>query len=343
MTFPPETSRAHIPIFLVGCPRSGTTLLRDMLSMHPGISIPRESHVLPRLYRAYGDPGNAFEARRLAGVLLSLEFIRLWAPKLDPDSFGDCRSFREVVSRVYGAWARNAGKSRWGDKTPQYVAEIPTLREIFPESRFIHIYRDGRDVALSWIDAPFGPNNVYVAASDWRHFVTEGRRAGRSLPPGTYLEVRYESLLEEPEATLRRICEFLEEEFHPQMLKPERMQGNWRPLYFDRSLATRAKSSVVVSDNKRKWGAQMSPADRARFESLAGDLLRELDYEIEGCSRPIGWPERIAWSVHHQTWEFLHRLNRRDKSSWMLAGLRLTWADQHARWRNRVPGSRVDE
>jgi len=135
------------PIFIVGCARSGTTLLRDLLRAHPRLTFPIESHFIPAFGKAYGDPRSAREAIRLARRILNFGWVRPWGLPLAPEDFADCRSYRQVVCRLFEAWARQENKPRWGDKTPRYVLWIPELVALFPGAKIIHIYRDGRDVA----------------------------------------------------------------------------------------------------------------------------------------------------------------------------------------------------
>jgi hypothetical protein len=207
------------PIFVVGCSRSGTSLLRDLLRSHSNIAIPDESHFIPGFYRGFGDPRTDREARWLAARIMRLGWVRRWDLRLDPSSLAHCRSYRDLICALYGEVARREGKPRWGDKTPQYVAEIPSLLELFPAAKIIHIYRDGRNVALSWIPMDFGPANLYTAATAWKTSVVSGRRAG-SGHSDSYLEVRYETLLDDPEETMRRVCAFVGEEFTDAVMRP---------------------------------------------------------------------------------------------------------------------------
>src|SRR5262249_20192115 len=151
------------PIFIVGCPRSGTALLRDLLRSHPRLSFPGESHFIPALYRGYGDPNNEREACALASRILESAWVKAWGLALEPSAFAGERSYAKIVSRIFEAWAEKERKPRWGDKTPRYVVEIPLLMKLFPDAKILHIIRDGRDVALSWISAGFGPRNVFTA------------------------------------------------------------------------------------------------------------------------------------------------------------------------------------
>ena len=324
------------PIFIVGCPRSGTGLLRDLLRSHPHLAFPGESHFIPRLYKAYGDPRNEREACQLADTILKINWVRVWGLNLDLSSFAHCRSYREIVSLIYDEWMRKEGKLRWGDKTPQYVSEIPTLLRIFPSCKIIHIYRDGRDVALSSMRAHFGPENVFTAASQWKHYVNIGCRVGATLPRGTYFEVCYEALLSQPEATMERVCQFLDEPFCRDVLKPDFLERLNRPAIIGTRAPTAISRTEIATSNSGKWKKAMSLSDRILFESIAGDLLTLLGYETEGKTRHIYKSERLKWKAHHAFWYFLQRLNTKNKRPWFVTMLLMRWAD--IRYRLRLVG-----
>lgn len=286
------------------------------------------------MYRAYGDPASERAARRLATRILRLEWVRLWGLDLDPDDFGDCRSYRAIVSRIFEAWMRREGKERWGDKTPQYVSHIDTLTEVFPGCQILHVYRDGRDVALSLLGKLIGPRNVYTAARFWKARVSEGRRAGAALPAGHYFEVRYESLLEDSEPTMRDVCDFLGERFDPAVLRPSLLPRLWRSRFG--SPTSLELSPEIVHSNARRWAREMTAAERGLFESVAGELLETLGYEREGARR-VSRAEQLAWRLHDRFWFFVRRLSRGDESEWLrteailrLAGL-LCWLRSAAR------------
>ena len=282
------------PVFVVGCPRSGTTLLRNLLRSHPLLTLPSETHLIPDFYRAYGDPQTAEEAERLAQRILGTFWIgRLQLPLTAAD-FRDCRSFRSVMERLYEAWARLEGKPLWGDKTPHYVMHIPLLARLFPEARFVHIYRDGRDVALSWLKAGFEPRNLYAAMKSWAAMVAKGMRDGRELGPERYLEVRYETLLSETEPTMKAVCDFLKLPWDEAVLRPNPMRRGVGELAPQLSSETR-----VASTNVRKWKARMSRRELAVAESVAGGMLAQLGYETNGLARPIPPWRELAWRMHN--------------------------------------------
>jgi hypothetical protein len=314
------------PVFIVGCARSGTALLRNLLRSHSRLAFPSESAFLPTLYRGFGDPRSDREARRLADRILRLRTVRTWGLLLTPDSLAHCRSYAELTSKLYREVARREGKARWGDKTPVYVLHIPTLLEIFPAAKVIHIYRDGRDVALSWIAAGFGPLNVLTAAEQWRHRVLTGRREGSRFP-GSYHEVRYEAILAEPEKTMRGVCEFIGEAFEEGVLRPTPPQGV-------------ASDAEIVSGNMDKWKRHMSPTQLSLFEGVAGDLLASLGYETYGspARRPSRLRRRLA-GLDNSSRLLLRRLNPRGVSPQTF--LVMSEARIRARWRDSSARSKV--
>lgn len=283
--------RKWSPVFLVGCPRSGTTLLRDLLRSHPLLTIPGESHFIPDFYRAYGDPQNPWEAERLAARILGTFWIGRWHLPLEPGDFRDCRTFRETVERLYETWARLEGKRQWGDKTPHYVLHMPLLARLFPEARFVHIYRDGRDVALSWLKKRYEPQNLYAAIEQWSFMVTTGMRDGRRLGPERYFEVRYETLISETEAVMRKVCRLLGLPWDAAVLRPNRSQRGTA------GVTAGPPPAEVKSRNSEKWKTEMAREDRQLAESVAGETLAQLGYETNGLARPLSRWRQTAWRI----------------------------------------------
>jgi len=300
------------PFFVVGCPRSGTTLLRDLLRSHPRLAIPTESHFIPGFYRAFGNPVSDAAAWQIARRILSTPRVSYWEVQAKPSDFAGCRSFAEVTRRLYETWAAAEGKPRWGDKTPHYVRDIPLLMRLFPDAQVIHIIRDGRDAALSWLRVRFEPKNLYMAARLWKEMVRKGRGDGAALAADSYLELRYETLISEPETTMRSVCRFLGEPFDPAVLKPAPSY----PWVGYGKLAVPMMGTTshgIRSDNGGRWRERMSLNDRSLFESVAGDLLSELGYPVEGLQEPLSRPQEILYVAQHrlrQTAAILRRLRR---------------------------------
>ena len=270
-------ARPPVPI-IVGCGRSGTTLLRSMLDSHPALAIPGEDDFL----LAELEEGTPF-ARGLPVPALWVEERLAEHPAVaaalgDPSATGGEVTFAEWFRGAYGRYAASFGKERFGDKTPGLVAHVTTVAELLPEAVFLHVVRDGRDVALAFLDQPWGPSTVSAAARTWQRLVGAGRRAGGALGPDRYVEVRYEALVDEPEPILRRCCDLLGLDFDAAMLDY-------------RDSATRAADASRYPDSHRRlqqpptaglrdWRRDLGAIDRARFESIAGGALRDAGYPL---------------------------------------------------------------
>jgi len=310
------------PIFIVGCPRSGKTLLRNLLRSHPNIAISPESHFIPNFYKAFGNPSNEREAYQLAKRILSLHWVRKWGLSVEPSMFVHDRTFARVVSRIYQTFAQSRGKRRWGDETPSYIYELPLLFELFPHCKVLHVIRDARDVALDWLKHRTGPKNLFIAAHGWVQSVSKGCDTGATLGSETYLEVRYEELLINTVNTLRPICEFLNEPYHEALLQPTREPAisavPMRPH--------RAEDDKIIRDNHLKWKNQMTRRQRILVDSIAGELLSKLSYETEGKTRHISIVEKAFWHSHHLLEMVLYTLRRGEKSRWILSHIKIRWA-----------------
>ena len=271
------------PFFVIGAQRSGTTLLRLMLAAHPRLIIPPESHFIPDLYRFEQRFGGLERRRaevahllanhdRLVDFGLGAEWISSLVWSLGP------LTTKTVTEAIFEQYARLHGKARWGDKTPRYRSFVPELRSIFPESRFIHLVRDGRDTALSAWKADFGPRTWVGAAYLWRDSVRAAARSGRELPPGAFCEIRYEDLLADPRATLERVCAFLGETFHEDMLRHSEIAGALVPSWERSWHATLDRP--IKSDNAGKWRQQLSARQIELFERVAGAELEQFGYPL---------------------------------------------------------------
>jgi hypothetical protein len=268
-----------------------------MLDAHPQLAIPPETHFVPALIeRARAGAG----AAELAGEMIA---ARTWPDfQLDreelltrvealerPDAAAVLRAFYEL-------YAERQRKRRWGDKTPIYVRRMREIGGVLGEARFVHLIRDGRDVALSRRRRGMGAEKpIADVAERWRSRIELARKQSRRLR-GRYLELRYEDLVADPEAALGRICELCELELDPAMLAHheragERLEelgdlageGTRRPRSAEERLAAHALAARPASAERTSaWRSEMSATDVAEFERVAGRLLAELGYELAG-------------------------------------------------------------
>jgi hypothetical protein len=194
----------------------------------------------------------------------------------------------EAIAAVFETYAADRGKARWGDKTPMYMQYLPLLEELFPPAQLVHLVRDGRDVASSFLAMPEGvvtktwahPQSVADVACQWRTEVEAARRLGARVGPGRYLELRYESLVADPERELRAICSFAGLAYEPGMLRhSEDVDVSSKP--HQQSLKRPLTAGI------RDWRTELTPAQSAAFEDVAGELLAALGYELStGAPRP---------------------------------------------------------
>ena len=281
------------PFFVVGVGRSGTTLLRLMLNSHPRLAVPYEGHFIPRYIAdspRFGVLTDRNNRRRLVEAILGEPMVRKWDHSWDKQDLIDRTELNPtlpgVVAGLYEQYAAAKGKPRWGDKS-EYIDGIPDISHLFPTSKFIHIVRDGRDVANSVLRLPWGPSDLISAATWWNDYVWVCRRMGQILGPDRYHEVRFEDLIYDPEESLGQICHFLGEDFSRDMLNYHRHHQEQIPD--DRKWQHRNSDAPPNTNRAYAWKHDMRPVDVAIFNRYGGRMLAELGYEIpeRPCSIPV--------------------------------------------------------
>lgn len=276
------------PFFVVAAARSGTTLLRVMLDRHHDVAIPGEGHFIPHLWARRDRYGGGGRVRRTEVFLHDLDAhpaFGFWDLPISAvrDAIGDRSdlSFADAIHAAYAAYARKQGKARWADKTPDYIDHLPLLSRLFPEARFVHMVRDGRDVALSTLDLRRFHRHAATCGYFWARQIAAAIGEGRRLGPGRYLELRYEDLLDGPERELERLCTFVGLPYDDAMLQHdehdlEKLPERFRPIH--------TRLALPPTKGLRDWRTQMSPREVAEFEAVAGDQLRAAGYDVVGGS-----------------------------------------------------------
>jgi hypothetical protein len=303
-------------LFIVGCERSGTTLLRAMLASHPDVAIPDESYFIPRLARrrhAYHARQHGFLSGRFLDDLARDPEYQRWTisrsavqrafedrPPLD---------YSDAIRRVFEVYAAARGKSRYGDKTPVYVRYIDRLAALFPEAVFVHILRDGRDVAMSLVDRTHErPHDVGEAAIFWRERVRAGRRLGTPLG-ARYQEIQYDDLVSDPRCILESVCglarlRFGDDAVAAMLRYPEHAEELVADAH---NTAAHDRIRQPPTPGVRNWRREMPIADRRLVEALAGDVLGAAGYPVEtpaaGRDRVIiaarSTLARLRWTLLH--------------------------------------------
>jgi hypothetical protein len=275
-------------LLVVGCPRSGTTLLQRMLDNNPQLAVSNDTRAVPWS-----------QLRRLENPALTSDLVDAIVSFKRFPRFGiSAERAREIASgatalsdflaALFSEYARLQHKPLSGEKTPDYVRHLPVLLHLFPWGRVVHVVRDGRDVALSMLtwagDRRVGPSKFYLwrdepvatCALFWGWHVSMGMKDGRDLGPRSYHWLKYEDLVQEPEATLREVCNFLALPYAPEMLEYHRGRQRHK-----KSLS--AKSAwLPPTPGLRDWRTQMAAPDVELFEALAGDLITTLGYPRAG-------------------------------------------------------------
>jgi hypothetical protein len=283
---PGGSHAAHPPFpFIVGAPRSGTTVLRLMVDAHPAMAVPPESYFPVTLWpwrRRYLVDGG-FRLDLLAEDLLTRRPVPR-APfnwDIDPGLVRERLSgvapisYPEAIRMVYALYAEVRGKPRYGDKTPIFADHLGLLARLFPEARFLHVIRDGRDVALSVVDKRWGARTLVEAAAQWALRVRTTRRAGRTLGD-RYVELMYEDLVADPQPILQRVCAFTELDYRPEMLSFHLTAEQRLPEWERRSHDDLGRP---LTAGLRNWRSEMSRNDIAAVEVVAGRTLESLGYE----------------------------------------------------------------
>ncbi len=273
-------------LFIVGCARSGTTLLHRIVDAHPLVAITPEMHWISNHLRTDDERGESLVTPETVSELA--DHKRFSHFELDRGDFeglldgGEPVPYRAFLGRLFGLYGGARGKPIVGNKTPSYVRHLPELHELWPVARFVHIVRDGRDVCLSvrnWKKAgrtagryatSWEEDPVSTIALWWERKVLSGREAGADLGPSLYYEMRYEDLIRDPEGECRALCEFLGLPYDAAMVRFS--EGKTRTDLPD-ARRTPKKAWLPVTTGLRDWRTEMEVDDIERFEAVSGDLL----------------------------------------------------------------------
>lgn len=242
------------PIFIVGAPRSGTTLMRSMIDAHPDIFCPAwETGLFVHFDEMLN--GDLLKVMRAEGPHFPLSRAELidWV--------------RRSAEDMMGLFAAKAGKPRWAEKTPAHVYSMRLIAEAFPDCQFIHMIRNGYEVVRSLQNMPWAPRQIHWSTSRWTSSIAAGRECGADLGSGRYVEVRYEDLTKRAEPSLRKVCEFLDEPFAEQMLAFDRAENNsW------------GATQKPLQDKPLNKHRDLGPIERLVFRFKGGSLQRDLGY-----------------------------------------------------------------
>ena len=316
---PPGEAAPSAPFFIVGAFRSGSTLLRMMLSSHSRLTIPPETWYLIPLVRQF-PIDRPLHPAEIESVVSTMTTHYRW-----PDMKLDAREFRRRVSLltepylrdlpevVYRSFLDARGKVRWADKSPPYIEIVPELARMYPGARFIHLFRDGRDVTKSFHATGWaGSRWLHDSTRQWTRALEWHWRWVRSEFRDLILPVRYEQLVLETEPTLREICRFVGEEFESQMLAWGRIVDD---ELFPREVPYHGKlKQRMGAEGVARWMHELSARETFVCESFMGSHLRRLGYPLRYSSplwRPAFGLTRLGCTTLLPAYDSAARFRRR--------------------------------
>lgn len=278
------SERSAQPIFLFGMERSGTTLLSLMVGAHRQIAVPLATTGMwiefAKRLKHFNNLASHADVHKLIDEVLTHERIALWDAVFDRDSLlrdlplGD---YGAVVARFHGEYARAKGKPFWANIDIATLDSMDLVNSWFPDSLFVHIVRDGRDVALSHQTMPYGAGNIAECARAWCDRTMTNLKMGRILGPQRYLSIRFEDLVLDTEASLRNVCQFLGVSFDPSMLRHGDMVEEKIPE--DRRWLWPAIARAPEASKASQWRHKMTRSQRIVFERFANRALKTWGYE----------------------------------------------------------------
>ncbi len=297
-------------MFVVGCPRSGTSLLGHMLFSTGGFArYKAETHFYDQVVPRFGKLRSEHERERLLDWWVhSQQFEK---SGLDEAAFrsrvrAECRNEGDFLRLFMAGMAALQGVPRWLDTTPAHLLQMKRIKQTIPEALFIHIIRDGRDVALSlsrmgWpILPPWERRNaLLIAAWSWAWEVRLGRRLARNLKPD-YLEVQFEDLVSQPEETVSTIAEFAVHDSDLAGLKDGTL-GSERPANTSFPEEVRGGTFNPIG----RWRKRFPEDTLSEVEASVGDLLVELGYEVPGTMKDN---VRVGMRTRHRAYETFRSL-----------------------------------
>lgn len=306
--------------FILGVPRSGTTLLSVILDAHPDIAVPPETHFFPtnrsklRLSAGVSKGGIEAQVHRL------LALPRFNEMKLSEASIDAIIDFldhlpapgeEDMFLAAINAYRVEHDKSRWGEKTAPHIFHALHLGRAFPRAQFIHIVRDPRDVSLSWQRA-WSDYSSFVPLAQWMRASKTMSDFGHRWPERLF-EVKYEHLIEEPERIVAHVCEYLNVAYHGDLLSYAEGAIN----NFDiANEPWKAKSlEPVDAHNKDKWKSQMSSSEVWLAETWLRRGMERYGYEFAGANVTAHGSLNLAWHLFVDCHYHMRRIMRRTRNS----------------------------
>ena len=296
-------------MFVIGCSRSGTTLLYHMILSAGNFAVYRmESHAFTLLEPRFRPLSVSENKRKLLDAWYETRLYQrsgLTPDDLEPRIMSECENGGDFLRIQMEAICRKQGVERWAETTPEHLLYIRRIKQTIPNALVIHVIRDGRDVALSWEKLsqirrlPGDRKRAAMAAAIyWEWIVNQGRKVGRELG-GDYMEVHYEDLVRKPEDVLRKVEPFLEHDLDYNRIRQVAIGSVTSP-----NTAFKDEASPID-----RWRRDFTAKDLATVEALVGETLDELGYEVQTKSLRSNSLKlravRAAYQIHFASKQYL--------------------------------------
>jgi len=292
---------AHAPpCFILGSPRSGTTLLRRILDEHPDLAVSPETHFVSKTLRWARRGirgGRNTDWDRFRRAVHANTYLDSMRPFFDETPPRDPRPLvRDVIGRIFSSYARSRGKSRWGEKTPHHIWFWRWIDELFPDARYLAIVRDGRDVTCSLSRKDWATSDLLANAARWKREWHLINRLDRALGDRV-CRVWYEDLVRDPPSVIHPACAFLGLTRDPGML--ERHEE---------------RHGAIHTESIGRHRRDLDESTVRALDALLGPELRaEGRYEVR--SKPLGAAATLWVNVRAQSGLFRELLGKRVRST----------------------------
>ena len=277
--------RHNAPVFVLGSPRSGTTLLYDMLLSAGGFAVYlAESNVFNLLVPRFGDLRSRANRERLLEAWLHSKLFLcsgLDAQHIERRILEECQDAGDFLRIFMGEICQMQGQDRWAENSPEAMLYLPLIKQLIPDALIVHIIRDGRDVACSLgkmrYIRPFPweeRHSLIGCGLYWEWIVQQGRRFGQLAGPD-YIEVRFEDLVARPEDALDQIGRFIDQPLDYKTIQRVAYGAVRKPNTSFAGQVSSARFNPVG-----RWKKTFSPDELLRFERILGNTLREFGYAL---------------------------------------------------------------
>ena len=294
------------PIFIVGCERSGTTMLRLILHSHANIAIPPQTKFIKKVYKRRLFFGNLIKPKNRNKIIkwfsdnhnkkTKIIDLGLDSNEIQNEILKSGNSLGAILSTIFRLYSNLHNKSRWGDKHPYYIKYLDQLFKLFPDAQVIHIIRDGRDAVASLKSMPWWKNDSIYSMLNWREAIIKGRKAKLKYNSNQFIEMRYEDIIEEPEKNIKTLCNFLEEEFSTKMLKFYKITDTVIPSY---KMGWHSETKLQMNSKKiGRWQKDLEPWEAILMNQKMKKELALCNYDIPDSPGKIPIDKLVIYQLN---------------------------------------------